>query len=65
MKCPAAMVTANEYLDARNRAWLDGQRRLWLDAELEGGVQYDPLTRQVSVARQYTTICSALATVVV
>jgi len=52
MKCPAAMVTANEYLDARNRAWLDGQRRLWLDAELEGGVQYDPLTRQVSVARQ-------------
>src|SRR5206468_2485489 len=39
MKCPAAMVTANEYLDARNRAWLDGQRRLWLDAELEGSVQ--------------------------
>ena len=56
-----AFVPADEYLDARTRAWSDGQRRLWLDAEREGGVRYDPLTRHVSVAPQHTTIWTALA----
>ena len=55
-----ALVTADEYLDARTRAWIDGQRRLWLEAELEGGVRYDPLTGFVTVAPQHTTVCKIL-----
>lgn len=47
--CPA-LVTAGEYLDARNRAGIDGPRRMWLDAELEGGVRYDPLAPRVAEA---------------